>query len=283
MKSVNFNLEQIFQKPKPIIGMVHLKALPGSPLYDASSGIQKIIDSAVEEACKLENAGVDGLQVENIWDYPYLKGEDIGLETVATMAVVASKVRDAVEIPIGINCHLNGGFHALAVAQSVGAQWIRVFEWVNAYVSHAGITEGIGGKLSRYRSSLKAENTKFFCDVHVKHGSHFIISDRTVAEQAHDAESQGAEALIVTGFDTGSAPTPEKVKEFRSSVKAPIILGSGVTTENVAELLEYADGAIVGSFFKQGNNWKNPVDEQKAREFMQVVEQLWRGDSNDRG
>ncbi len=271
-----FQLNSIFPKPKPIIGMVHLKALPGAPLYDPVGGMSKIIDLAVEEACKLERAGVDGVQVENIWDYPYLKSENIGVETVAAMAAVATKVKEAIKIPMGINCHLNGGLHALAIAHSVGAQWIRVFEWVNAYVSHAGITEGIGGDLARYRSFLRANEIRFFCDVNVKHGSHFLISDRSIAEQANDAESQGAEALIVTGFDTGQAPTAEKVKEFRSSVESPVILGSGVTTSNAEELLTYSDGAIVGSYFKQGNNWKNLVDECKVREFMSVVEDLRR-------
>jgi membrane complex biogenesis BtpA family protein len=276
-----FLLKEIFTKPKPIIGMVHLRALPGSPLYNSAAGMNKIVGIAVEEARKLEAAGVDGVQVENIWDFPYLKGTDIGMETVAAMAVVASKVKDAVKIPIGINCHLNGGMQALAVAQSVGAQWIRVFEWVNAYVSHVGITEGIGGQLARYRSYLHAENIRFFCDVNVKHGSHFIISDRSIAEQAHDAESQGAEALIVTGFETGKAPTADKVREFKDSVNTPVLVGSGITAENAAELLQYADGAIVGSYFKTNNNWKNPVDGQKARTFMDSVERLRRSLGDD--
>ena len=115
---------------------------------------------------------------------------------------------------------------------------------------------------------------KFMCDVNVKHGSHLMISDRSIADQAHDAESEGAEAVIVTGFETGKAPTPEKVREFSSSVHVPVIIGSGTTTENVAALLKYSDGAIVGSYFKTDNNWKNPVDGERTREFMAAVERL---------
>lgn len=275
-----FRLNDIFAKVKPIIAMVHLKALPGSPLYDHKGGMAKIVDLAVEEASKLEQAGVDGVQIENIWDYPYLRGEDLGMETVASMAAVASKVRDAIKIPIGVNCHLNGGYAALAVAQAVGADWIRVFEWVNAYVSYPGIVEGIGGKLSRYRSAWRAEQVRFFCDVNVKHGSHFLIHDRSISEQAHDAESQGAEALIVTGFETGQAPTPSKVQEFKNSVTVPVLVGSGLVKENAKALLSVADGAIVGSYFKEGNNWKNAVSIDRAKEFMSVVEDL-RGRIND--
>ena len=255
--------------------MIHLRPLPGSPLYDPKSmRMDTITKIALEEAQKFEEGGVDGLQIENTWDYPYLKGEEIGPETVAAMSAIAMKVKERVSLPIGINCHLNGCISALAVACAVRAKWIRVFEWVNAYVSHAGIIEGIGSKLSRYRSRLFAQDIKFLCDVNVKHGSHFIISDRTLSEQAHDAETEGADALIVTGFETGKAPSPERVKEFRENVRIPLFIGSGITIENVRNLLRFADGAIVGSYFKIDNNWKNDVDKTRIKAFMSVVHQL---------
>lgn len=267
-------LRKIFKNEKPIIGMIHLKPLPGSPLYDPTAmDFQKVLSVAVEEAKILEAAGVDGVQVENIWDYPYLKGEKIGYETSAALAVAASKVMDSVSIPVGVNCHLNGGMAALAAATAAGAQWIRVFEWVNAYVSHAGITQGIGGELARYKKSLQSP-VEFFCDINVKHGSHFMIHDRTVMDQAKDAVDEGAEVLIVTGFETGKAPSVDKINECKGHVSVPVLLGSGITTENAYELLSVSDGAIVGSWFKEGNNWKNPVDFDRTKAFMDEVQRL---------
>lgn len=271
-------LKQIFGVSKPIIGMVHLRPLPGSPLYDPRvMDMQEVIDVAIEEASALEAGGVDGLQVENIWDYPYLKGSSIGYETVAALAVATSSVRQAVKIPVGVNCHLNGGKAALAAACAAGASWVRVFEWVNAYISHAGLTEGIGGELARYRSMLRANDIKFLCDVNVKHGSHFIISDRSIEEQAHDAESEGADVLIVTGFETGIPPTPDKVRTLSEHVNVPVLVGSGMTADNAGALLEYADGAIVGSYFKEHNNWKGKVDQDRVCEFMSVIRRVREG------
>lgn len=271
-------LTDIFPKHKPIIGMVHLRALPGAPLYDAGNmGMKEITRIAIEEAKKLENAGVDGLQIENIWDYPFLKGGKIGHETVAAMSVIGSKVKDAVSIPVGVNCHLNAAIESMAVACAIEAKWIRVFQYVNAYVSHAGIIEGIGAELSRYRSELDSKNIKMFCDVNVKHGSHFIVSDRTIVQQAQDAVNEGAEALIVTGFETGIAPSPEKVKDFTKETNMPTIIGSGVTKENVVDLMRYADGMIVGSYFKEGNNWKNDIDQKRVIDFVKVVEKIREG------
>lgn len=271
MKKNNI-LEEIFSVRKPIIGMIHLKPLPGSPKYDkVSMDMNRIINIACEEARLLQKAGVDGLQIENIWDFPYLKGTKIDHETTAAMTAAAYKVNEITNIPIGINCHLNGGKPALAVANAVGAKWIRVFEWVNAYISRAGFIEGLSGELSRYRSNLSAEDIKFFCDVNVKHGSHFLVSDRSIVEQAIDAEEQGAETLIVTGFQTGRAPNADEVKDFSKNVGEPVLIGSGLKKTNVKELLIYANGAIVGSYFKKDGHWENNVSLDRTKEFMNEV------------
>lgn len=265
--------ESLFSKPKPVIGMVHLRPLPGSPLYDPTEmDIKRILTIARDEARILEDAGVDGVQVENMWDIPYLPGQEIGPETVAALAVGVYEVARSVTIPTGAECHMNGADLALAAAIAGGAQWIRVFEWCNAFISQSGYIQAIGGKVARMRKALGATEIACLCDVNVKHGSHYIIHDRSVEEQAMDVEAQDGDAIIVTGFDTGTPPTVERILSCKSHVKLPILLGSGTTCENAAALLRHADGAIVGSYFKRDGIWKNPVDANRTRAFMQVVE-----------
>lgn len=265
----------IFSVSKPIIGMIHLRPLPGSPNYDRTTwDMKKIIEFATEEAKILEEAGVDGLQIENYWDEPFLKGEKIGYETCTAMTAAAYEITRNVQIPIGINVHMNGGKAAMAVACAVGAKWVRVFEFVSAYVSYTGLTEGIGGELARYRSMLDAKDIQLLCDVNVKHGSHYIVHDRTVNELALDAQEQGADAVIITGFSTGIAPTKEKITEAGKNIHVPVYLGSGISPENVCDLLSAADGAIVGSTFKTNGNMKEMVDYRKAKEFMDKVKTM---------
>lgn len=272
-------LETIFTNKKPVIGMVHLRPLPGSPRYDAAQmGMKQILGIARDEARMLEDAGVDGVQVENMWDIPYLPGRDIGPETVAALAVGVYEVANSVSIPTGAECHMNGGEQAMAAAVAGGAKWIRVFEWCNAFISQSGYIEAAGGKVSRLRERLRADEIACLCDVNVKHGSHYIIHDRSVEEQAMDIEAQDGDAVIVTGFDTGTPPTVEKVESCKRRVQLPIYLGSGTTSDNVAELLRAADGAIVGSYFKRDGHWKNPVDSERTRAFMKAVESLRRGE-----
>jgi membrane complex biogenesis BtpA family protein len=268
-------IKDIFTNSKPIIGMVHLRPLPGSPKYNpVSMGMKKIIAKAKEEAKILEDAGVDGVQVENMWDIPYLPGRDIGPETIAALAVGVNEVVNSVSIPVGAECHMNGADYALACAVAGSARWVRVFEWCNAFISQSGYIEAIGGKLARMRSNLKADGIAFLCDINVKHGSHYIIHDRSVEEQAMDIEAQDGDAIIVTGFDTGMPPTVDKVLACKKKVSLPIFLGSGVTTNNAVELLAAADGAIVGSYFKMNGNWKNEIDPQRVNHFMREVEKL---------
>lgn len=267
--------ESLFSKPKPVIGMVHLRPLPGSPLYDPTEmDMRRILAVARDEARILEDAGVDGVQVENMWDIPYLPGREIGPETVAALSVGVYEVARSVAIPTGAECHMNGADLALAAAIAGGAQWIRVFEWCNAFISQSGYIEAIGGKVSRMRKTLGAKEIACLCDVNVKHGSHYIIHDRSVEEQAMDVEAQDGDAVIVTGFDTGMPPTVERILSCKNHVKLPILLGSGTTCENASALLRHADGAIVGSYFKHDGNWKNPVDAGRTRAFMLAVEAL---------
>lgn len=268
----------VFPVEKPVIGMVHLRPLPGSPLYDPSvMDMNAIIRTAVEEARLLEEAGVDGVQVENMWDIPYLPGDQIGKETAAALAVGVYAVSNSVRIPVGAECHMNGGDTAMACAVAGNARWIRVFEWCNGFISQSGYINASGGNVSRMRDRLKAGHIACLCDVNVKHGSHFIIHDRSVREQAMDVEAQDGDAVIVTGFDTGTPPTVERVLECKEAVKLPVLLGSGLRTDNVRELLAAADGAIVGSWFKEDGNWKNNVDFGRTKAFMDEVKRL-RGD-----
>ena len=264
---------ELFDVSKPIIGMVHLRPLPGSPRYEAGS-MDAVCATACEEAMLLKKGGVDGVQIENIWDYPYLKSDEIGYETVAAMAAAAVRVKEAVDLPLGINCHLNGVMQAVAVAVASEANWVRVFEWTNAYISHAGYIEGVAGKAARYRNAIGGSDVKFLCDVNVKHGSHFIISDRSVEEQARDAESEGADVIIVTGWETGRAPSLDQIRSVKESVQVPLYLGSGLNAENACDLLSVADGAIVGSDFKKDGNWKRSVDLDRVRRFMDQVEDV---------
>ncbi len=263
-------LSQIFERPKPLIGTIHCLPFPGSPQYKGED-LEIAINHAVEEAVAYEEGGMDGIILENSGDYPFLAPGDVGFETVATMTAVACAVRDAIDIPVGVIINWNAAMPALAVAKASGAAFIRVNEWVNAYVSNSGIIEGDSGNILRYRNIIGAENVKILADVNVKHGAHALVADRSISDQAWDAEYYDADVIIVTGTKTGSTAPIEKIKAVRAGTSLPLITGSGLSVDNADDIIPLVDGAIVGTSLKEKGVWWGRVEVERVKRLVDAV------------
>jgi len=268
-------LHELFTVELPVIGMVHLQPLPGAPRYRGAA-IDEIVELALRDAEALSEGGVDGLIVENMMDAPFLKAEEIGHETVAAMTAAAREIRKTVGLPTGINCLANAVIPSMAVAAASGARWVRANLWANAYIADEGYVEAAAPKALRYRSFLRHEHLKIFADVAVKHGSHFITSDRTLSEQVKDVEFFDADVLVVSGVRTGTPPSTERLREVKSVAALPVLVGSGLEPGNASQLLAQSDGAIVGTFFKKSGLWRNPVQKQRVERLMDAVKRIRR-------
>ncbi len=263
---------EIFGRTKAVIGVIHSRALPGAPAYDGEP-MADIVAFAVAEAERYRGGGVDGLIVENHGDIPFAKPDRLGPETAACMAVMTQAVRAATGLPTGVNVLANGAIAALAVAKASGAAFIRVNQWANAYIANEGFIEGPAGEAARYRSWLRAREIRIFADVHVKHGAHAIVADRGIDEMARDAEFFDADVAIATGQRTGDAAAMDELRMIAGGTSLPVAVGSGVTPDNVAEILSVADAVIVASWLKQDGVWWNPVDPERLAIFMRQVRQ----------
>lgn len=265
-------LSTIFGTDKVVIGVVHCLPLPGSPHYRSQS-IAEIVQFSVEEAEAYRDGGVHGLIVENAWDLPFPKPEDQGFETAANLAVIGDHVREKVGLPVGVNVLANGAHCSIAAAQAAQSAFVRVNQWANAYVANEGFIEGLAPAATRYRSTLRAEHLKVFADVHVKHGSHSIIADRSLAEQTEDAEFFDADVLIATGGRTGDEAAESEVSGILDATQLPVIIGSGMNDGNAQRLLSLCNGAIVASALKENERWWGRVDRAKVRAFTKHAEQ----------
>ena len=268
-------LLEIFDVSKPVIGVVHLGPLPGAPRYEGEP-VEEVYRQGVRDAVTMAEGGLDGIIVENAFDLPFARPEDIGPATVAALACACLRVRDAVRVPIGITCVANGAVPGLAIAKAVGASWVRVNQWVNAYVANEGLIGGRAGEALRYRAALRAKEVRVFADVHVKFGAHALTADRSIPEQARDAEFFDADAVIASGQRTGS-PTPvEEICAVQEGTVLPVLIGSGFQADSVDDLLAVADGAIIGSWLKRDGVWWNPVDPARVQALMERVRALRR-------
>jgi len=263
-------LLEVIGRRRAVVGVVHLLALPGSPGYRGEP-MAALRERALADAGAYAAGGVHALIVENHGDIPFAKPDALGPETAAAMAVLADAVRRETGLPLGINVLANAAHHALAVAQAAGAQFVRVNQWANAYVANEGILEGPAASATRYRAALRAEHLRVFADVHVKHGAHAITADRSLPELTCDLEFFDADAVIVTGQRTGDGADPADLAQVRASTQLPLLVGSGVTSETVAGILELADGVIVASALKAGGVWWNPVEEARVQALMERV------------
>ena len=271
-------LKEIFSNDKPIIATLHLMSLPGSPFYSGEE-MSKLISYTMDEVATLIDAGIDGLIIENHGDIPFVKPEDFGYETVAAMTRIACEVeKEATKnnVPVGINCLANAALPALAIGKVVNARFIRINQFANAYVANEGFIEGRAGEILRYRKNIGAEEIAIFADVHVKHGSHSIVADRSISEQARDVVFFCGDVLICTGNRTGDSPEDSDIHAIKVTPDTPVLIGSGATEENIEHLLSIADGAIVASNFKKNGVWQEKIEKERVVSFMNKVRELRR-------
>ncbi|HUU85756.1 MAG TPA: BtpA/SgcQ family protein [Phycisphaerae bacterium] len=254
---------------RAIIGMVHVGALPGTP--HNTSSLEQIVREAAAEARVLKDGGFDAVMIENMHDRPYLLRE-VGAEIVAGMTAVGLAVRQAVALPLGVQILAGANRQALAVAQACGASFVRAEGFVFAHVADEGLMgEADAGELLRYRRRIGADQVAVWADVKKKHSSHAITGDVDLAATAEAAEFFGADAVIVTGTATAAPAAVEDVRSARQAVHLPVVVGSGISAQNLRDYWTAADAFIVGSSIKRDGLWSNPLDPDRVQRFTRTV------------
>lgn len=246
---------ELFENIQPIIGMVHLLPLPNTPQF---TSLDDVYERAVWEAETLAEAGVDGLIVENFGDEPYTIGEPTTAQ-IAAMAAITREIRRRVTIPVGVNVQFNAWEAEMAIAYACQAEFVRVEVFVDTVVSAQGIVHPCSAQITRYRRQLGAD-VHLWADIQTKYTQNLV--GQPITQSAVDAQAAGADALIVTGAATGQATPIDTVADVKNMVTVPVLVGSGTNVDNVANVLAVADGAIVGSAFKEGGVAANKVSRE---------------------
>ncbi|MEM6283654.1 MAG: BtpA/SgcQ family protein [Chloroflexota bacterium] len=259
----------LFSDQKPVVGMVHLLPLPQTPGF--SHSIDDIYERAAQDADALHQAGIDALIVENFGDEPYLIGEPTAPQ-LALMAGVTTLIRQQVNCPVGVNVQFNAWEAEIALAYACRADFVRVEVFVDTVLMAQGTVQPCAAQIQRYRHALGAMHVQVWADVQTKYTQNIV--PQAISQSAIDAQNAGADALIVTGVGTGQATPLDAVREVKSSVDLPVLVGSGTNLETLAETFEVADGAIVGSALKADGNAANAVSVERASAFMQRVRSL---------
>jgi uncharacterized protein len=252
---------------KVLIGVIHLRPLPGAPRWRGD--IDAIVEAAVADARAYEIGGAVAVFLENFGDVPFTKGR-VGPETIAAMTAAGRAVRAAVKLPLGFNVLRNDAIAALALCAVCDGGFIRVNVHTGAMLTDQGLIEGNAFETLRYRRRM-CPQVQIFADVHVKHA--VPLGNWAIGNAARDAVDRGlADALIVSGQGTGLAANLEELKQVRNACpNTRLLLGSGVTLENVRQYRALADGFIVGTALKVGGKIHNSVDPRRVAALRRAL------------
>jgi len=269
------DFEQVFGTNKPVVGMVHLQPLPGSPRSDGD--LDAVLERARADARALDTGGVDGVIVENFGDAPFYP-DAVPAHTVAAMTRATDAVRRAVDVPVGVNVLRNDAEAALSVAAAAGAAFVRVNVHTGVRLTDQGVLEGQAHETLRLRERLGAD-VDVFADLAVKHSTPLTGADDDVGTLTETVERGLADAVVVSGTETGApvdAGRLETVLDERAAagLATPVLVGSGVGPESVEDLLVDADGVVVGTALKAGGETTAPVDSQRVTDLVAAADRV---------
>ena len=257
-------LDEVFVARKPVIAMLHLSALPGDPGYDSAAGIAAVVDRAHQELEALQSGGVDGIMISNEFSLPYLtKTEPI---TAITMARIIGELLPEIAVPFGVNV-LWDGRASIDLAVATGAKFVREI-FTGVYASDFGLWDTNVGEVTRHRARVGGKDVKLFFNI-VPESATYLAQRDLASITRTTVFATLPDAICVSGATAGSptdAAALRVVKEAAGAV--PVFVNTGVRAENVALQLGVADGAIVGTYFKAGGVFENPVEKSRVEELM---------------
>jgi len=246
--------------------MIAVRALPGAPYYTGNN--DEIVNAAKRDLDIYKSAGVDAIVLENDWDLPYIK-PPLPDEALLLMERIAHIVRQRFDGPIGIQLLEAANEDALTIAANANLDFVRVEAYIFAHVGSAGIIEGCAGKLHRLRSQRGVEHIRLFADLKKKHCSHALTADLSIVDELHQAEFFAASGTIITGKATGIEPDLLELKQVKAEAKKPVLIGSGMTSENIGKFYPHADGFIVGSDFRTDGRFLANTESDRVQRFVQ--------------
>lgn len=263
-------ITEVFGTQKPAIGMVHILPLPTSPQYDPTGGMEKLVDAAHADLVALQDGGIDALMFCNEHDRPYALKADSAV--IAAMSYIVGTFSDLIRVPFGVDI-LWDPQAALAVALATGARFVREI-FTGVFASDMGLWNTDVGATARYRHNLQADHIRVLFNINAEFAA--PIAPRPLAETAKSVVfSSLPDGICISGPMTGHPVRKEDLLTVQKAIHpVPVFINTGAKRENIAELIQYADGVIVGSSLKiNGNTW-NPVDKERVKLFMEVLKSV---------
>lgn len=263
-------MKELFNTERPIIGLLHLRALPGDPFYPADGSIYDVIDAAKKDLLALQEGGVDGILITNEFSLPYEK--KVSGVTLASMGMVVGAISHLFQVPYGVEAIYDGDA-TIEICAATGASFTRCM-FTGAWAGDLGLIDRDVAHTLRLKKSLDLDQLKLFYfatsegEVYLNDRSTLDIT-KTLMFNCHP------DCIVVGGSVAGENPGAEAVKKVRDITgDIPVVCGTGCRADNVEEILNAGNGAFVGTTFKKDGKFENPVDQHRVKAFMDIVHEF---------
>ncbi len=262
-------MHDLFGVKKPIIALLHLRAMPGDPLYAPGDSMDRVLEIAKNELLALQDGGVDGILIANEFSLPYEK--KASTVTIASMAYLVGALRGDIKVPFGVNVVLNP-LASIDLAAATGASFVRS-TFTGAYVGEDGLTDTDVAAVLRRKKALGLEALKLLYKVNPESGAY--LAERPIEQITKSMIFHCfPDALCVSGASAGTETDNSLIQRVRAVAgNTPVLCNTGCTAENIQEKLDYSDGACVGTAFKKDGKFSNMVEADRVKVFMDRVRQ----------
>ncbi len=264
-------INDMFHTEKPIIGLLHLKALPGDPLfYKDGNTMEDVIRSARQDLEALQEGGVDGVLLTNEFSLPYQK--KVSSVSLAAMARVFGAISKNIKVPYGLEAIYDPDA-TIELCAATDAKFTRCV-FTGAWVGDLGLIDRDIGRTLRLKSALRLDDLRLTYFINGE--GEVYLNDRDLNDIAKTMIFNCMpDCLVVAGGMAGDGPGTSRLAGIKQSAgNVPVFCGTGCNAENVESILSVADGAYVGTTFKKNGEFSGRIDVNRVAEFMGKVREI---------
>jgi membrane complex biogenesis BtpA family protein len=264
-------MQDLFGTSKPIIALLHLRALPVTPSFKMDIGDYKeIIAIAKRELNDLQRGGVDAVMFSNEFDFPYISPVDN--VTIAIMARIVGELYNDIKVPFGVNV-ISDAKGVMDLAKATEANFVRAHIH-GAWAGERGLVSNSFGPISRHMQYLGIEDLPVFTSIN-EEGAEPLVK-RPLASVVHSLLFNFAPAgLCVSGLSAGHECDTSMIEEAKQYAgDTPVLCNTGCNLQNVPKQLPVSDGGFVGTTFKKDGKFWEQVEYDRVKEFMDLVKKI---------
>lgn len=249
-----------------VIAVIGCPPLPGSPMYRAMTREQYLsyVDTELDT---LLRGGIKAVMIQNIGDLPVPKVARA--DTIAWVTMLGAHIRARTKGPMGLSILEDDAESTVAIAQAIGAEFVRLKVYVGTMTGADGLRQGNAYVAQKSRAILGANKLAIFADVYDR--TRWPLEGEQFEEMVHEAVWFGkADGLVITGRTVDE--TFKLLERARKVTDVPLWVGGGVNVYNISQMLEHVDGVIMASSLKLHESLLEPMDGERVSNLMKAVD-----------